>query len=137
MTDEDPLIAALEARVNAARSAENARAKRETTTDLYAADCRWYSRGIKGSLFFYTFEPVAFDRGATELVGYASGIMRRSGGSNTYEIDIPSVGIHRTRREAKQRAWDIYQGARLMKGLRNRWGAWNEPKRKEGATSGS
>lgn len=134
MTDEDPLIAALEARVNAARSAENAQAKRETTTDIYAADCRWWSRGIRGFVFFYTFEPVAFDR-SEELVGYASGIMRRSG-ANTYEIDIKSVGIHRTRREAKQRAYDIYQGARMMKGLRNKWGTWNEPKRKTGATSG-
>jgi hypothetical protein len=69
----------------------------------------WTKGAMNGEMFAYTVTPVEGF--------YLSGVMGPPG-----SLSIVGVVAHRTRKEAKARAWNIYQGYRLACGLKTRWG---------------
>lgn len=128
----DPLIEALEKRVADQKAKARAKAKKDTELSIYEVRDLHWSPKHKGEvpiLFAYTFEPVVFIRhkGGAIYRGYASYLYKLLN-SGEYMLDEASVGIHRTRREAKQRAYDLLQGWNVGVGRKPRFGTWGEPK---------
>lgn len=123
-TETDPLIAALEAQREKLRQAKPATEYK----NLYSArDRYWQPKGRrKPFLFAYTSDRVAREFDGKEQKGYASYVYTLKG--DTYELTLDSVKLHKTKREAMARAWDLYCGWRLARGL-TMAGGWGRHRR--------
>jgi hypothetical protein len=104
--------------IKAAMQAELARLVRD------ARGRRWYggyySKANPQPLFCYSTQKIT--RGTEE--GWASWVELPDPDRSSFTPDEDSYTFHRQRKEAKARAWNLWQGWRLARGLRVSWGSF-------------
>jgi hypothetical protein len=85
-------------------------------------DVRWRWWGTRGRGPLFIFTTTAVERGGER--GWLSFVGSEDRGGTVSVPDIRSVELHRQRKAAKARAWNLYQGWRLARGMTTRWGTF-------------
>lgn len=107
----------------AAKNAEAFRRlmQREVDEKAERANMRYFSPRGKHPAFCWTTEKVKVESSPLKE-GWASYVMAGHGSDEQpREVEGASYELHRTRKAAKARAWNLCQGYRLAKGLRVTW----------------